>query len=116
MIVVDTSVWIDHLRYSEKRLIELLKSGSVLVHPLVIEELACGHLKDRSKIIDLLHALPTAPVASHNEILNLISNKTLFGVGLGAVDVHLIASALLAGASLWSKDKSLSREANRLGL
>lgn len=87
-----------------------------MVHPLVVEELACGHLKSRSEIIELLHALPEAPVATHLEILNLISTKELYGVGLGATDVHLIASAMLAGACLWSKDEALSREAGRLGL
>ena len=116
MILVDTSVWIDHLRHSERRLAQLLENRSVLTHPLVIEELACGHLRDRSGIVDLLHSLPSSPVVTHIEVLGLISNKTLYGVGLGAIDVHLIASAMLAGAGLWSKDKILSREAARLGL
>jgi predicted nucleic acid-binding protein len=116
MILVDTSVWIDHLRQSDDQLLVLLENGSVLTHPLVIEELACGYLRDRSAIIDLLHALPSSPVVAHIEILGLISNQTLYGVGLGAVDVHLIASAMLAGARLWSKDKALSRESSRLGL
>lgn len=95
---------------------QLLENGSVLTHPLVIEELACGHLRDRSAIVGLLHSLPSSPVATHIEVLGLISNKTLCGVGLGAIDVHLIASAMLAGAMLWSKDKALSREARRLRL
>lgn len=116
MILVDTSVWIDHLRHSERRLLQLLENGSVLTHPLVIEELACGHLRDRSAIIGLLHALPSSPVVTHIEVLGLISSKTLYGVGLGAVDVHLIASAMLAGSMIWSKDKALSREATRLRL
>jgi predicted nucleic acid-binding protein len=116
MILVDTSVWIDHLRHSERRLLNLLENGSVLTHPLVIEELACGHLRDRSAIIGLLHALPAAPVVTHIEVLGLISSKTLYGVGLGAIDVHLIASAMLSSASLWSKDKALSREARRLAI
>jgi predicted nucleic acid-binding protein len=116
MILVDTSVWIDHLRRRERRLLSLLESGTVLTHPLVIEEIACGHLRDRIEIIALLHALPSAPVVTHTEILGLISNKTLFGVGLGAIDVHLMASAMLGGATIWSKDKALSREASRLGL
>ena len=116
MILVDTSVWIDHLRHSEKELLALLENGSVLTHPLIIEELACGYLRDRSAIIDLLHALPSSPIVTHIEVLGLISNKTLYGVGLGAVDVHLIASAMLAGAKLWTKDKALSRESSRLGV
>lgn len=116
MILVDTSVWIDHLRQSESQLLQLLESGKVLTHPLVIEEIACGHLRNRNEIVDLLHSLPLSPLATHAEILGLISNQKLFGVGLGAIDVHLLASAKLAGANLWSKDKALSREAKRLGI
>lgn len=116
MILVDTSVWIDHLRHSERHLHDLLQAKSVITHPFVIEELACGHFKDRSQIIDLLQALPTVPVATHIEVVNLISNKGLYGAGLGSVDVHLIASAMLAGASIWSKDKALVSEAQKLGL
>ena len=116
MILVDTSVWVDHLCHSESRLLDLLDQGSVLTHPFIIEELACGHLRDRSSIVGLLHDLPSSPVVTHIEILELISNKTLFGVGLGAIDVHLIASAMLARATLWSKDKALVREVKRLGI
>lgn len=116
MILVDTSVWIDHLRATENRLLYLLNDGAILTHPLVIEELACGHLKERSKIIENLEALPYAPVATHLEVVDLISNETLYGVGLGAVDVNLIASAMLAHATIWTKDKALARAAERLGL
>ena len=116
MILVDTSVWADHLRRSDEDLKELLARGAVVTHPFVIEELACGHLPDRNKFLTQIHALPRVPVASHEELLELIVNKKLFGTGLGAIDVHLIASAMLAGAGLWSKDKILSCEAARLGL
>lgn len=116
MILVDTSVWIDHLRHSEKGLLDLLQARSVITHPLIIEELACGHLRDRPLVINLLHALPSAPVATHIEVLGLISEKGLYGAGLGAIDIHLIASAMLGGASIWSKDKALLREARKLGL
>jgi predicted nucleic acid-binding protein len=116
MILVDTSVWIDHLRSPETELITLLATESVLIHPLVIEEVACGHLRNRATIVALLHSLPSCPVASHIEVITLISTKTLHGVGLGAIDVHLIASAMLSGAGLWSKDKALTREAARLGI
>lgn len=114
MILIDTSVWIDHLRYSERGLLALLQDGSVLTHPIVIEELACGQLKNRIEVIDLLHSLPSTPVASHQEILGLISSNVLYGVGLGAIDVHLIASTMLSRALLWSKDKALTRAAQRL--
>ena len=116
MILVDTSVWVDHLRGTEKRLVQLLVDGEVLTHPLVIEELACGSLARRDEFLELLDALPIAPVASHYEVLDLISNEQLFSTGLGAVDAHLIASARLAGALLWSKDKKLSTAAARLGV
>ena len=116
MILVDTSVWINHLRKPEWRLLQFLESGTVLTHPLVIEEIACCHLRDRQKIIALLHKLPSAPVATHTEVLGLISDKTLYGVGLGAIDVHLISSALLAGVKIWSKDKALIRESTRLNV
>ena len=116
MILIDTSVWADHLREADHGLISLLNEGSVLIHPFVIEELACGNLPQRKETLNLLHALPMAPVADHAEVLGLIAAEGLHGTGLGSVDVHLIASARLARAKLWSKDKALSREAKRLNL
>jgi Predicted nucleic acid-binding protein, contains PIN domain len=116
MILVDTSVWVDHLRGTEKGLVQLLVNGEVLIHPLVIEELACGSLARRDEFLELLGALPVAPVASHYEVLDLIANEQLYATGLGAVDAHLIASARLAGVPLWSKDKKLSLAAARIGV
>lgn len=116
MILIDTSVWADHLREAESGLVALLNEGSVLIHPFVIEEIACGNLPDREETLELLHSLPGAPIAEHSEVLHLITNERLHGTGLGSVDVHLLASARLAGAKIWSKDKALSREAKRLGL
>jgi hypothetical protein len=116
MILVDTSVWADHLRDSEPGLVSLLNEGAVLIHPFIIEEIACGNLPDRKETLELLHALPEAPVADHSELLHLIASERLYGTGLGSVDVHLIAAARLAGAKIWSKDKALAREAKRLGL
>ncbi|MBI4678282.1 MAG: type II toxin-antitoxin system VapC family toxin [Elusimicrobia bacterium] len=116
MILVDTSVWADHLREAESGLVTLLNEGSVLIHPFVIEEIACGNLPDREETLELLHSLPEAPLVEHSEVLDLITNARLYGTGLGSVDMHLIASARLAGAKIWSKDKALSREAKRLGV
>jgi predicted nucleic acid-binding protein len=116
MIIVDTSVWADHIRKPDVVLSELLAAGDVLVHRFVIEELACGHLPKRSEFLQTLHALPQAPIASHDEILGLLSNKKLYGTGLGSVDVHLIASAMLANAKLLTRDKALAREAKRLNV
>lgn len=116
MILVDTSIWVDHLRATEPGLVELLKEGSVLTHPLIVEELACGSLPRRKEFLDLLDDLPQAIMAEHPEILQFIAAEKLYGTGLGAVDAHLLASARLAGAKVWSKDKALDRAAKRLGL
>lgn len=116
MILVDTSVWADHLRETDHGLVSLLNEGSVLIHPFVIEEIACGNLPQRKETLNLLHALPMAPMAEHAEVIELIAAERLHGAGLGSVDVHLIASARLARAKLWSKDKALSREAKRLNI
>ena len=116
MILVDTSVWVDHLRNGEEGLIELLQEDAVLTHPLVIAELACGNLSHREEIIDLLRSLPAAPLAAHDEVLDFIAAERLHGTGLGAVDAHLLASARLAHASVWSKDRALCRAARRLKL
>jgi predicted nucleic acid-binding protein len=116
MILVDTSVWADHLRGTESGLVALLNEGAVLIHPCIIEEIACGNLPDRKETLELLHSLPEVPVAEHLEVLHLIASERLYATGLGSVDVHLIAAARLAGAKIWSKDKALSREAKRLGL
>ena len=116
MTLVDTSVWIDHLRRPEPKLTELLEVGAVLCHPLVIEELACGSLADRASLLRLLSALPPAPLAEHAEVLGLIERESLHGTGLGAIDAHLLASARLGRMRLWSKDAALVRAAKRLGL
>lgn len=116
MILIDTSVWVDHLRSGDSGLADLLTEGLVLIHPLVIEELACGNLSRRAEILDLLRALPLASLASHNEILDFITTESLYGTGLGAVDAHLLASARLARARIWSRDKALCRAAKRLNL
>ncbi len=116
MILADTSVWADHLRETEPDLVTLLNEGSILIHPFVIEELACGTLPQRKETLALFHALPMAPMAEHAEVLGFIARERLHGTGLGSVDVHLMASARLAGAKVWSKDKALYREARRLNL
>lgn len=116
MILVDTSVWVDHLRNSEPELVQVLNDGLVLSHPFIVEELACGSLAKREEFIELLDSIPKATVADHSEVLDLITDKRLYSTGLGSVDVHIIASALLDDALIWSKDKVLSREAERLGI
>lgn len=107
MILVDTSVWVDHLRRGDRKLEKLLNEGVVLCHPFVIGELACGNLKNRDEILCLLAALPASSAASHEEGLRLVGDRKLAGKGLGWIDVHLLASALLSNCTLWTKDKAL---------
>lgn len=116
MVLVDTSVWINHFRRSNADLERLLEAGRVLTHPFVIGELACGSLGRRSEILRLIDALPAAPVATHEEVLTFIERQHLYGTGLGWIDVHLLASARLSQRSLWSADRRLRAAALRLGL
>lgn len=117
MILVDTSVWIDHLRGSDSRLIECLEAAEVTVNALVIGELACGRLGNRSAVIALLQDLPHAPEASHQETLVFIERNRLMGRGIGYVDVHLLAATALGGGlRLWTKDNRLRSVAEELGL
>lgn len=116
MILADTSVWVDHLRKGEAELAGLLGENSILIHPLVIGELACGNLPRRIETLDELRSLPTAPLASHDEVVDFITAERLHDIGIGIVDAHLLASTRLAGAKLWSKDKALCRAASRLRL
>jgi predicted nucleic acid-binding protein len=109
MILVDTSVWVDHFRKGNRELTELLSSGGVLCHPFVIGELACGTLRNREEVLRLLGALPQTPLAEDGEVLAMIARRRLWGLGLGWVDMHLLASVQLAGCDLWTLDKSLAK-------
>jgi hypothetical protein len=108
MVLVDTSVWVDHLRRGDEAFEALLQRGQVLAHPLVIGELACGNLKNRAEILRLLQTLPQAQMAGQDEVLAFIENHALYGKGLGWIDVHLLAAALLNHVPLWTRDKALS--------
>ena len=116
MTLVDTSVWVDHLRRATPRLVALLEEGHVCCHPFVAGELACGQLSQRDHFLQLLAALPQAPAAGHDEALRLLRTQRLHGQGLGWIDVHLLASALLAGCALWTLDKRLAAAASKLGV
>lgn len=116
MLLVDTSVWIDHLRSGEGRLIRLLEEGEAVVHPFVVGELACGNLRNRQEILSLLADLPRVELASHDEVLFFIDRHALHGRGLGLVDVNLLASCAVEGIGLWSKDVRLMKAAQELGL
>lgn len=114
MILVDTSVWVDHLRHSDQRLAALLESDQVLVHPHVLGELALGQLRQREALSDLMD-LPFANVASDEEVLHLIERETLFGIGIGYVDAHLLASTrLTVDATFWTRDRRLLVAAEKL--
>ena len=117
MILVDTSVWVDHLRSGDETLTALLDAGEVLCHPYVIAELALGHLKQRDAILDLPAELPAAQVASNDELLRFIDQNSLAGLGIGYVDAHLLAaSRLTPSANFWTRDKRLHMVATRLQL
>ncbi|MBN2561686.1 MAG: type II toxin-antitoxin system VapC family toxin [Phycisphaerae bacterium] len=114
MVLVDTSVWVDHFRHPEGLLHDLLASGQVVTHPFVIGELSCGNLKNRDQILGLLRALPQAQLAMHDEVLHLVNSKKLHGKGLGWVDAHILASSLLSHTGLWTKDRRLAAAARTL--
>lgn len=117
MILVDTSVWIDHLRSGDPELASLLQDGHVLAHPWVTGELALGQLARRSEILGLLGNLPQAKVATDVEALSLIDSHQLFGLGIGYVDSHLLASTMLTtGTRLWTRDNRLTAVAAQRGL
>ena len=116
MLLVDTPIWVDHLRRGSRRLGGLLLEAEVVCHPHVVGELACGHLRDREEVLSLLQALPQAPVISDAEFLFFVEEHQLMGSGLGFVDIHLLAAAQLAGVGLWTSDRGLRSAASRLGL
>jgi predicted nucleic acid-binding protein len=116
MVLVDTSVWVAHLRHGGVGLETLLTEGQVLCHPFIVGELACGNLRRRSEILTHLQALPQATPVKHEEVLQFIENHRLMGKGLGYVDLHLLASAILTRVSLWTLDKKLNDIAGKLRL
>ena len=116
MILVDTSVWIDHMRTGNRKLRALLNDAEVLAHAFVVGELACGTLRNREEVMALLQALPKAEAAEHGEVMGLVERERLYGRGLGWIDAHLLASARLSGASLWTLDRRLSKIAAALDL
>lgn len=116
MILVDTSVWVHHLRGGDERLRSLLIDGQVLCHLFIVGEIACGALRNRREILSLLAALPLAPMAEHEEALGLIESRNLDGRGIGWIDAHLIASALLSRSPVWTLDGKLRAVASSLGV
>ena len=116
MVLVDTSVWVDHLRAKDTSLVGLLELGKVAIHPIIIGELACGNLANRELLLGLWQRLPHAVQASHGEALVYLHAHQLMGKGIGWVDVHLLASVRLTpGTLLWTRDKRLADRAEALG-
>jgi predicted nucleic acid-binding protein len=116
VILVDTSVWVEHLRHGLPRLATLLQEGKLLIHPWVIGELACGNLRNRGEVLELLQGLSAASVASDSEVLLLIEREQRMGRGIGYADAHLLASAKLSHCQLWTQDKRLAALAQEQGL
>ena len=116
MVLVDTSVWVDHLRRGNARLASHLLDGDVESHLLVVGELACGSLRRRGEVLSLLGSLPRVLEAEHDEVLSLVDSRKLYGRGLGWVDVHLLASTMLGHTTMWTLDKRLAEQAQRLGV
>lgn len=113
MVLADTSVWISHFRQGNSGLKALLADGQVICHPFIIGELACGNLSNRNEILTLLTELPQADILEDGEVLSFIERHRLAGLGIGLTDVHLLASARLSGAPLWTLDKNLINAVKR---
>ena len=116
MILLDTSVWVDHLRRGDALVVQILESGQAAAHAFVIGELACGNLKSRVRVIELLQALPQLAMATDDEVLYFIERHKLMGRGIGYVDAHLLAAAAIGRAPLWTRDKRLREIAVELGV
>lgn len=116
MVLVDTSVWVSHLRDGDAELAALLNDGEVMCHRFIIGEIACGNMKNRPTILRLLQELPLSVQVGHDEVLHFIEANRLMGRGLGYVDAHLAASAMLAGIPLWTLDTRLDRVARTLDI
>jgi hypothetical protein len=116
MVLADTSVWVVHLREGKIGLEQLLNNDEVVCHPFIAGELACGNLQNRAGILSLLQTLPMAEQVEHEEIMQFIENYRLMGRGLGYIDMHLLASALLSGIPIWTLDKKLADVSKELGI
>ncbi len=116
MILIDTSVWADHFRREEPLIGTLLMEGHLRHHPLVTAELGMGNLRDWRRTITLLSGLPQAKLMTNDELLDFVEKNALFGTGIGVIDAHLLGSAQSSGCRLWTRDRRLIDQAERLGL
>ena len=115
-VLVDTSVWIKHLREGDQKLIRLLEQGSVSCHPFIIGEIACGGIKNRYEIISLLNDLPSTDIIDHSDIMEFIETRKIMSKGIGYIDVHLLGSALVSEIPLWTYDQALKKIAIELSI
>ena len=121
MTLIDTSVWANHFRSPSVKLVELIDDESAGIHPFVLGELALGNLKNRATVLDYLNRLPQAPLAQESEVHHLLESRRLWssglgGTGLGWIDLHLLASAAIAGWDLLTADRAMKKAAEALGL
>jgi predicted nucleic acid-binding protein len=116
MVLANTSVWVSHLRHGNSKLQELLEARKVVSHPFIVGELACGNISNRVEIISLMQSLPMLDVVENEELLLFIEHKKMMGTGLGFVDVHLMAAAVLAAIPLWTQDKKLKQACSQLNI
>ena len=116
MILADTSVWVDHLRRGNAQLRDMLNDAEVVCHPFILGEISCGSIRNRQEILGLLKLLPEATPATDQEALDFLELHHLFGRGLGWVDIHLLASALLTGIRIWTLDKRMALAASYVGI
>jgi predicted nucleic acid-binding protein len=114
VILADTSVWIELFRRGDRMLHDLLEDGQIVTHEFVLGELACGSLHDRHETLDLLRRLPAIPLAPHEEVMGFVETNRLHGLGLGWIDMHLLAAARLGGCGLYTRDRRLDEAAKNL--
>ena len=116
IILVDTSVWINYLREGDPNLSQLLEQGLVACHPFTVGEIACGGIKNRREIINLLNDLPSVVTLDHSDILDFIENRKIMNKGIGYVGIHLLGSALVSDTPLWTFDKALKKIATQFSI
>jgi predicted nucleic acid-binding protein len=115
-VLVDTSIWINHLKTSNKKLISLLEDNFILTHEFIIGELACGSIKKRKEFLKHLKRLPLVKPATHEECLYFLEKNNLTGSGIGWIDIHLLSSCKLTGCKIWTNDTKLKKVAKNLKL
>jgi hypothetical protein len=115
VILVDTSIWVDHFRRSNAELVEGLQLDKVLLYPFIVGEIACGSLRKRADTLELLQKMPMATVAEFDEVLGYVERHRLYGKGISFIEVHLLASAVMSSATLWTRDKRLNEVTQALG-